>query len=139
LAATAAELVGDPAAHHMHQPPFEGAHSRVVAKVFHLAGHADDRFLNGVLGFLVTETGADGRAIKQFPVSVEEFTPASLVAQVPKPLHQRKPRWRQLVVWLGIHLDSISIAERRRILQKIDLVIGLERGRTWASSCNRWL
>ena len=83
----------------MHEPAFEGADVRLVLKLRHFAGDADHRFLDDVLGFLVAETSADGGAVDQLPVRVEELAPARLIVEIAPGARSAK------AAWAGVHRD----------------------------------
>src|ERR1019366_1444424 len=85
------------------------------------ARHANDRLLDDVLGFVVAEACADGGAVDELPIGLEELAPARLIAQIAQTLDQRAPRGQQfimLVDGLGMHSHRRTIARPGAFLQK---------------------
>ena len=88
-----AQMVVDASAGDEQEPGFEGADGRVVFEVRHLAGDGDDGVLDNVLGLGFTQASAEGDAVNQFPISVEEVLPAFLVVPLLQTAEQRAARW----------------------------------------------
>src|SRR6185503_7455484 len=86
-----------------------------VDERLHFVRHADDRFLDGIFGFLVAQAGPNRCAVNELPISIKEFAPTSLIIEVAQPVDERMTSGEELfdiVVRSFFHRDERTIARK---------------------------